>query len=127
MATGWKGGIAVAGALKEMQLGIPPQAIHRYLDWWLNAYIKQYDNEDYLSVFSLVYALGKPEVVDYVFEQLSEPLPPTFNPYTAVKHLGVRLQQVIPKIMSERPDVLMQMMPGMLGFPSHVLTQTLKK
>ncbi len=46
MATGWKGGLAAAGALKEMQLGLPPQAIPQYLDWWLNTYIKNYDYED---------------------------------------------------------------------------------
>lgn len=128
MATGWKGGLAVAGALKEAQLGIPPQAIPRYQDWWLNAYIKNYDYEDYLSVFSLVYALSSTEIIDYIFEKLGQqPFPPTFNPYTAVKHIGLRLQQIIPEIMAERPDVLMQMMPGMLTFPSEVLSRTLEK
>ena len=127
MATGWKGGLAVAGALKEQQLGIPPQAIQQYLDWWLNTYISRYDYQDYLSVFSLVYALAKPEIIDYVFEKLGQqPFPPTFNPYTAVKHLGLRLQQIIPGIMAERPDIIMQMAPAMQAFPSDVLARTLK-
>ncbi len=79
-------------------------------------------------MFSLVYALASSEVIDYIFEKLGEqPFPPTFNPYTAVKHIGMRLQQVIPAIMAERPEVLMQMMPGMLSFPSDVLSKTLKK
>jgi len=125
MATGWRGGLAVAGALKEMQLGIPPQALQQYLDWWLNVYIKQYDYQDYLSVFGLAYVFENPEVIDYVFGLLGEPFPPTFNPYTAVKHLGMRMQQIIPKIMAERPDILMQMVPNMLLFPSDVLSKTL--
>jgi hypothetical protein len=127
MITGWKGGLAAAGALKEAQLGIPPQALQKYQDWWLNTYIRQYEYQDYLSVFGLPYVLEKPEIIDYVFSLLNEPFPPTFNPYTAVKYLGARLQQVFPKIMAERPDVLMRMGPNMLRFASDILAKTLEK
>ncbi|MBN2108692.1 MAG: NAD(P)/FAD-dependent oxidoreductase [Deltaproteobacteria bacterium] len=127
MITGWKGGLAVAGALKEAQLGVPPQALQKYQDWWLNTYIKQYDYQDYLSVFGLTYMLEKPEIIDYVFSLLSEPFPPTFNPYTAVKYLGTRLQEIFPKMMAERPDVLMQMAPNMLRFAADMFVKTLEK
>ncbi len=127
MITGWKGGLAVAGALKERQLGLSPQAIQKYQDWWLNTYIRQYDYQDYLSVFGLVYAFEKPEIIDYVFSLLGEPFPPTFNPYTAVKYLGIRLQDIFPKIMAERPDIAMKMAPNMFRFPSDILAKTLEK
>ncbi|MEI6126561.1 MAG: FAD-dependent oxidoreductase [Pseudomonadota bacterium] len=127
LITGWKGGLAVAGALKEAQLGIPPQALQKYQDWWLNTYIRQYDYQEYLSVFGIAYVMEKPEVIDYVFSLLGEPFPPTFNPYSAVRHLGMRLQQIFPKIMAERPDILMQMAPNMLKFAADNFSKTLKK
>lgn len=127
MITGWKAGLAAAGALKEQKLGILPQAIAGYEDWWLNTYIKQYDYQDYLSVFGIAYVFSKPEVVDYMFGLMGEPFPPTFNPYTAVKFLGQRMQGLFPKIMAERPDVLQQLAGNMSVFPSDLLVQTLQQ
>ena len=126
MITGWKGGLAVAAALKEFQLGIAPRAIADYCDWWLNTYIKQYDYQDYLQVFGIAYMFPKPEIIDYIFSLLNQTFPPTFNPYTAVKHLGLAMQMAFPKIMAERPDILQELVPNMLAFPSDVLAKTLK-
>ncbi len=126
MLTGWKGGLAAAAAIKEQQLGIPPRAVAAYEDWWLNTYIKQYDYQDYLSVFGIAYIFSKPEIIDYVFGLLGEPFPPTFNPYTAVKFLGARLQAVMPKIMQERPDILQQLAGKMMMFPADVMAETLE-
>ena len=61
MITGWKGGLAVAAALKEFQLGVAPRAIDDYCDWWLNTYIKMYDYQGYLEVFGVAYMFKKPE------------------------------------------------------------------
>jgi flavin-dependent dehydrogenase len=126
MITGWKAGLAMAGALKEQQLGVMPRAIAGYEDWWLNTYIKQYDHQDYLSVFGIAYVFSKPDVVDYMFGLMGEPFAPTFNPYTAVKLLAQRMQGLFPKIMAERPDVLQQLAGNMSVFPSDLLSQTIK-
>ncbi len=125
MVTGWKAGLTVAAALKEQQLGIAPQAIPQYEEWWLNTYIKKYDYQDYLSIFGIAYIFANPEVVDYVFGLMEEPFLPTFNPYRAVGLLGERLQSLIPTIMAERPDILQQLAGKMLMFPSDLLVQTL--
>ncbi len=110
MISGWRGGCAAATALKERELGIAPQALAAYEDWWLNTYIKQYDYQDYLSIFGLAYTMVKPEIIDYIFGLMGDrAFPPTFNPYTAVGLLGARLQSLMPKIMAERPDILQQL------------------
>ncbi len=126
MITGWKAGLAVASALKEQQIGIVPEAISRYEQWWLNTYINKYDYQDYLSVFGIAYVFPSPEIIDYIFGLMDEPFTPTFNPYTAVKLLGQRMQGLFPKIMSERPDILQQVAGKMLTFPSDLLAETLK-
>ena len=126
MISGWRGGCAVAAALKEQQLGVPPRAIAGYEDWWLNTYIKQYDYQDYLSIFGLAYTMSTPEVIDYVFGLMGDAaFPPTFNPYTAVGLLGARLQGLMPKIMAERPDILQQLAGTMGQFPSDIMARTL--
>jgi flavin-dependent dehydrogenase len=128
MISGWRGGCAVAAALKEHELGVPPRAIAEYEDWWLNTYIKQYDYQDYLSVFGLAYTMVNAEVIDYVFGLMGETaFPPTFNPYTAVGLLGARLQGLMPRIMAERPDILQQLAGTMGQFPSDILAGTLKE
>lgn len=128
MISGWRGGCAVAAALKEQQLGVAPQAIAGYEDWWLNTYIKLYDYQDYLSIFGLAYTMQTPEVIDYVFGLMAgEPFAPTFNPYTAVGLLGARLQGLMPKIMAERPDILQQLAGAMVQFPSDIMARTLEQ
>jgi flavin-dependent dehydrogenase len=128
MISGWRGGCAVAAALKEHALAVPPRAIAEYEDWWLNTYIKQYDYQDYLSVFGLAYTMANAEVIDYVFGLMGETaFPPTFNPYRAVGLLGERLQGLMPRIMAERPDILQQLAGTMGRFPSDIMAGTLKE
>jgi len=126
MVTGWKGGLAVAAALKEFQLGVAPRAIADYCDWWLNTYIKQYDYQGYLQVFGMAYMFPKPEIIDYIFGLLKEPFPPTFNPYSAVKLIGAAMQRIMPQVMAERPDIVQELMPRLFAFPSEILATTLK-
>lgn len=127
MVTGWKAGCAAATALKERELGIAPQALAAYEDWWLNTYIKKYDHQDYLSIFGLAYTMVKPEIIDYIFSIMgAEPFAATFNPYRSVGLIGERMQSLFPKIMAERPDILQQLGPTMAMFPADVLAQTLK-
>jgi len=128
MISGWRGGCAAATALKERELGIAPKALAAYEDWWLNTYIKQYDYQDYLSVFGLAYTMVNADVIDYVFGLMGETaFPPTFNPYTAVGLLGTRLQGLMPRIMAERPDILQQLAGTMGQFPSDIMAGTLKE
>ncbi len=127
MLSGWQGGCAIAAALREHQLGVAPEAVSRYEDWWLNTYIKQYDYQDYLSIFGIAYMFESPENIDYVFSMMPEPFAPTFNPYRAVRLLGERLQSVIPRIMQQRPDVLAAVAPKLMMFPSDIMAQTLER
>ena len=126
MITGWKGGLAVSAAIKEMHLGLAPRAIDEYCDWWLNTYIKQYDYQGYLQVFGFAYMFPSADIIDYIFGLLQEPFPPTFNPYTAVRLLGSRLQAIMPKIFQERPDIVQEILPRLFAFPSEILAKTLK-
>lgn len=128
MITGWKGGLAIAAALKERQLGIMPRAVAQYEDWWLNTYIKQYDYQEYLSVFGIAYMFARPDIIDYIFERLgTEPFPPTFNPYTATGLLGARLQAAIPAMLQDRPDIVQQLAATMARFPSDVIAASVGK
>jgi flavin-dependent dehydrogenase len=126
MITGWKGGLAIAAALKELQLGIAPRAIPEYCDWWLNTYIKQYDYQGYLQVFAVAYMFPRQDIIDYIFGLMKEPFPPTFNPYTAVRLLGNKLQTIMPQIFAERPDIIPELLPKLFAFPSEILSKTLK-
>lgn len=126
MITGWKAGLAVAAALKEFQLGIAPRAINEYCDWWLNTYIKQYDYQAYLQVFGIAYMFPGKEMIDHIFGLLKESFPPTFNPYTAVRLLGGRLQGIIPQLFASRPDMVQELLPRLFAFPSELLSRTLK-
>jgi flavin-dependent dehydrogenase len=127
MISGWKAGCAAAAALKEQELGVAPRAIAQYEDWWLNTYIRQYDYQDYLSIFGIAYLFSKPEVIDYVFGLMgAEPFAATFNPYRAVGLINARLQSLVPRIMAERPDILQQLADTMAVFPSDILARTLE-
>jgi hypothetical protein len=66
-------------------------------------------------------------MIDHVFGLLKESFPPTFNPYTAVRLLGGRLQGVIPQLMASRPDIVQALMPRLFAFPSELLSKTLKE
>jgi flavin-dependent dehydrogenase len=127
MITGWKAGLAIAASLKEFQLGIAPRAIGEYCDWWLNTYIKQYDYQAYLQVFGIAYMFPGKDMIDHIFGLLKESFPPTFNPYTAVKLLGGRLQGIIPQLMASRPDMVQALLPRLFAFPSELLSKTLKE
>jgi len=127
MITGWKAGLAIAASLKEFQLGIAPRAIGEYCDWWLNTYIKQYDYQAYLQVFGIAYMFPGKDMIDHIFGLLKESFPPTFNPYTAVKLLGGRLQGIIPQLMASRPDIVQELLPRLFAFPSELLSKTLKE
>jgi hypothetical protein len=126
MITGWKGGLAIAAALKEFQLGVAPRAVGEYCDWWLNTYIKQYDYQGYLQVFGVAYMFPRQDIIDYIFGLMKEPFPPTFNPYTAVRLLGNKLQTIMPQIFAERPDIVPELLPKLFAFPSEILSKTLK-
>jgi flavin-dependent dehydrogenase len=125
MITGWKGGQAIAAALKERELGVATEAITRYFDWWINTYIKNYDYEDYVKCFTIPYIFVTPEIMDYVFGLIKEPMPPCFNPYSAVRLLGQTMQGILPRIIADRPDILKHLMK-MGASASEILAHTLK-
>jgi digeranylgeranylglycerophospholipid reductase len=97
--SGWKAGQAASVAL---------------IEWWKDAYVDYYSWDAYMKTWSLPYALGEPEVIDYLFGLL-EPIPACFNPYTSRKHVGKAIRKVMPIIEKDKPEVLQKL--GNMGIP----------
>ena len=122
MISGWKAGCAVAAALKEDKVGMQSSGISSYLDWWKSTYIEKCSHEAYLMNFALPYVIDREEDLDYIFSLVKEPLPPCWNPYAAVNHMGQFMQGVMPTIQKERPDVMAK-----LAKMSSPMTEILEK
>ncbi len=112
--SGWKAGQAASVALQEENLGLEVTATSKYIDWWKEAYVNYYSWEAYMKTWSLPFALGEPEVIDYLFG-LMEPIPACFNPYTSRRHVGKAIRKVMPTIEKDRPEVLQKL--GKMGLP----------
>jgi len=106
MISGWKAGNAIAAALKEDRLGIESQSVSDYIQWWKAAYIEGYRHEDYIMNFALPYILDKEEDFNYICSLVKDPLPPCWNPYAAMSHMGQLIQSLIPTIQKERPEIM---------------------
>ena len=106
MISGWKAGNAIATALREEGIGLESQGISDYIHWWKTTYIEGCRHEDYLMNFALPYVIDKEEELNYIFSLIKEPLPPCWNPYAAIQHLGQLVQGLIPTIQKERPEIL---------------------
>jgi hypothetical protein len=101
-------------ALQEENLGLEITATTKYIEWWKDAYVDYYSWDAYMKTWSLPYALGEPEVIDYLFGLL-EPIPACFNPYTSRKHVGKAIRKVMPIIEKDKPEVLQKL--GNMGIP----------
>jgi digeranylgeranylglycerophospholipid reductase len=112
--SGWKAGQAASVALQEENLGLEITATTKYIEWWKDAYVDYYSWDAYMKTWSLPYALGEPEVIDYLFGLL-EPIPACFNPYTSRKHVGKAIRKVMPIIEKDKPEVLQKL--GNMGIP----------
>jgi flavin-dependent dehydrogenase len=106
MISGWKAGSAIAAALKEDKAGMQSQGISSYIDWWKRTYIEKCPHEAYLMNFAMPYVLDREEYLDYIFSLVKNPLPPCWNPYAAMNHMGQLIQSLIPTIQKERPDIM---------------------
>jgi flavin-dependent dehydrogenase len=106
MISGWKAGSAVAAVLKENRVGLASQAIPQYLNWWKSTYIEKCPHEAYLMNFALPYVIDREEDLDYIFGLVKNPLPPCWNPYAAIVHMGGLIQGLVPTIQKERPDLM---------------------
>ncbi|MEW6142334.1 MAG: FAD-dependent monooxygenase [Chloroflexota bacterium] len=112
---GWKGGQAIAQAIREEQLGLPVTGINDYLHWWKETYVEGYSHEAYMKNWVLGFVLNKAEDMSYVFGLVKDELPANFNPYSAPKMMGRTLGALGPTIAKERPDLLPKM--GKLRLP----------
>jgi len=113
--SGWKAGHAISLALQEENLGLEVTATSKYIDWWKEEYADYYSSDAYMKVWSLPFVLTEPEVVDYIFGLLSEPLPACFNPYTSGKHVGKAIRKAMPTIEREKPELLQKL--SKMGLP----------
>jgi digeranylgeranylglycerophospholipid reductase len=113
--SGWEAGKAASVALQEENLGLEVTATSKFINWWKEAYVNYYSWDAYMKTWSLPFTLGEPEVIDYLFGLMKEPMPACFNPYTSRKHVGRAIRKIMPIIEKERPDVLKRL--GNMGMP----------
>lgn len=106
MISGWKAGNAIATAVNEDKVGIASQGISHYLDWWKTVYLEGHRHEDYMMNFAMPYVIDKEEDINYIFSLIKDPMPPCWNPYAVIGYLGGTIQNLIPTIQNERPDIL---------------------
>jgi flavin-dependent dehydrogenase len=106
MISGFKAGNAIAAAVKEDNIGIYSRGITDYVKWWQDVYVNGYRHEDYIMNFALPYVIDQGADFDYICSLAKEPLPPCWNPYAAISHLGQFMQGIVPTIQKERPDIL---------------------
>ena len=125
MISGWKAGNAIATVLKEERTGLTSRGISDYLHWWKTTYLEGCRHEDYIMNFALPFVIDREEDLNYIFSLIKEPLPPCWNPYAAIKHLGQLVQGLIPTIQKERPQILAKL--GKMAQPmTEILEPTTK-
>jgi hypothetical protein len=56
--------------------------------------------------FALPYVLDSEDDLNYLFSLIKDPLPPCWNPYAAISHIGQLMQRLVPTIQKERPAML---------------------
>ena len=125
MISGWKAGNAIVTALKEERVGLKSQSISDYIKWWKATYIEGYRHEDYIMNFALPFVIDNEEDLNYIFSLVKDPLPPCWNPYAAIGHLGKLIQSLIPTIQKERPDILPKL--GKMSKPMIEILETTNK
>lgn len=125
MISGWKAGNAIATALKEDRVGLKSRAISDYINWWKATYIEGYRHEDYIMNFALPFVIDNEDDLNYIFSLVKDPLPPCWNPYAAIGHLGQLVQTLIPTIQKERPDILPKL--GKMSKPMIEILETTNK
>ncbi|MFH0941701.1 MAG: NAD(P)/FAD-dependent oxidoreductase [Chloroflexota bacterium] len=114
--SGWKSGHAVSLALQEEKLGLEVTATSSYIDWWKKAYADYYSSDAYMKVWALPFILTEPELIDYLFGLVREPLPACFNPYTMAKNMGRALRKAMPTAEKERPELFQKLNKMRLPF-----------
>lgn len=123
MISGYKAGNAVAAALREERIGTPARALAEYVAWWQQTYIRQCPHEAYLMNFALPYVLDREADLNYICSLAKEPLPPCWNPYAAVAHMGGLMQRLMPSVQQGRPELLPKL--GRMAAPmSEILAAT---
>ena len=125
MISGWRAGSAIAAAVREDRIGIASRGIAEYVQWWQATYIEQCPHEAYIMNFALPYVLDTEEDLNYLFSLIKEPLPPCWNPYAAIVHIGQLMQRLMPRIQKERP-ALLQKLAKMSQPMSQVLAEATK-
>ncbi len=123
MLSGWKAGCAAAAALKEERSAVAPRALDDYARWWRTVYVEGCRHEDYIMNFALPYVLDSADDFDFFCSLVRDPLPPCWNPYAAVAHMGGLAQKLAPELQKHRPDVL-EKLAGMARPMSEILKST---
>lgn len=115
MLSGWKAGCAAAAAVREERIGIAGRSISDYVQWWHTTYIAACPHETYMMNFTLPYVVDSEEDFNYLCSLAGEPLPPCWNPYAAIAHLGGLMQRLMPRIAQERPALAQKL--GRMALP----------
>jgi len=106
MISGWKAGNSIAAAVKEERVGIEARGIPDYINWWKTAYLESHPHEVYLMNFAMQYVIDSAEDINYIFSLIKDPMPPRYNPYSALAAMSERIQGIVPTIQKERPHIM---------------------
>ncbi|MCX5901467.1 MAG: hypothetical protein NTX06_12200, partial [Proteobacteria bacterium] len=106
-------------------IGIASRGIADYVQWWKATYIEKCPHEAYIMNFALPYVLDTEDDLNYLFSLIKEPLPPCWNPYAAITHIGQLMQRLLPTIQKERP-AMMQKLAKMSQPMAEVLAEATK-
>lgn len=100
--SGWKAANAVTLALTEGK--ISRAGVSDYLTWWTDEVIKKYDFRDMIRNAVMPYCLSTDEI-DFLLSKITKTLRSLLDPYETPKIVGGAMQEIMPVVMRERPDI----------------------
>lgn len=100
--SGWRAANAVVLALTEGKLS--REGVADYLSWWTEEVIKKYDYRNMIRNAVMPYCLS-PDDIDFILSKITKTLRSILDPYETPKIVGGALQEIMPAVQSERPDI----------------------
>jgi flavin-dependent dehydrogenase len=115
--SGWKAAHSVTYALVEGKVN--QEGVKDYIEWWKTHHLGLLDHHVFLRNVVMP-VLCTDEEIDYIFSKIDWPLPTCLDPYETPRYLGAAMQEVIPVMQKERPE-LVQKMVQFSQIPSEVI------
>jgi len=124
MISGWKAGHAVSLALQEENLELEVTALAHFDNWWKEAYVNYY-SQDELMKNPVLNLILEPEEIDYLFSLIKEPMRPCLNPYTIREDWGQAMRNLSPIIQQNRPEMYQKL--GKMGLTAREIMAELTR